>query len=355
MKKVLAVIAFSISLGLNIAQAQSPGPAPAPESRARVIAPIQPDANRAPEVVPTDQATDPVSTASATEKSFGPARTLSPNVIRLRIADAQRLFKTRPHQTSLTSPVLDVVTVALLDQKTSRIHSLALSKVTLLTKGAELNMTPYRGTPVTLRVLRANGVNTAVTVVDNLGHSLTPLAVEFPIEHNGVFRELAYYTSAHPALLSPELARAGQAYVRSMIDLAVSRLREKGTFIAPNIVDVAEHLCLVEHVDHDPFRNENRLALFGEIYSLYSLNELETYRYSVSSAGAGGMVQMIPWAYNLERQRHPGLGLMPDFVAGMRNHSNALQAMLLYMQDTWNELAVHEDIKYALETNLPTP
>jgi hypothetical protein len=140
-----------------------------------------------------------------------------------------------------------------------------------------------------------------------------------------------------------------------MIDLAAKRLREKGAFIAPNIVDVAEHLCLVEHVDHDRFRNENRKALFDEIYSLYSLNELETYRYSVSSAGAGGMVQMIPWAYNLERQRHPGVALLPDFVAGMRNHSNALQAMLLYMQDTWNDLAVHEAIKYALDAKIATP
>ncbi|HKE57287.1 MAG TPA: hypothetical protein VKB46_11310, partial [Pyrinomonadaceae bacterium] len=83
-------------------------------------------------------------------------------------------------------------------------------------------------------------------------------------------------------------------------------------------------------------------------------NQLDTYRYSVSSAGAGGMVQMIPWAYNLERQRHPGVGLIPDFVTGMRNHGNALQAMLLYMQDTWNELSANEDVKYALNAKLAT-
>jgi hypothetical protein len=139
-----------------------------------------------------------------------------------------------------------------------------------------------------------------------------------------------------------------------MIDLAVRRLREKGTFISPQIVTVAERLCLVEHVDHDRFRLENRLALFDEIYALYALNEPNTYRYSVSFAGAGGMVQMIPWAYNLVRQRHPGVGLTPDFVVGMRNHVNALQAMLLYMQDTWNELAVNEDVQYALSGRLAT-
>src|SRR5262249_42236051 len=91
-----------------------------------------------------------------------------------------------------------------------------------------------------------------------------------------------------------------------------------------------------------------------EIYTLYALNELETYRYSVSSAGAGGMVQMIPWTYALMRQRHPAVGLNPDFVAGMRNHGNALEAMLLYMQDTWNELSANEDVQALLAAKQAT-
>jgi len=202
--------------------------------------------------------------------------------------------------------------------------------------------------------VRANGVNTALTLTDNTGRVLVPLVVEFPIEKGGLFREMAYYTSAHPALLSNDLMRSGQAYVRSMLDLAAKRLRERGAFISPQIVDVAERLCIVEHVDHERFRAENRMALFSEVYSLYALNEVDTYRYSVSFAGAGGMVQMIPWAYNLMRQRHPGAGLTPDFVTGMRNHANALQAMLLYMQDTWNDLNANADVRAALESKTAT-
>jgi hypothetical protein len=209
--------------------------------------------------------------------------------------------------------------------------------------------------PVQLRILRANGVNTAVTIFDDKNRSLLPLLVEFPIEHRGVFREMAYYTSAHPALLSADLMKAGQTYVNTMVDLAAKRLRERGAPINPMLVDVAKHLCVVEHVDHDRFRNENRIALYEEIYTLYALNELDTYRYSVSSAGAGGMVQMIPWTYNLMRQRHPGVGLNPDFVFGMRNHGNALEAMLLYMQDTWNDLSANEDVQAAITTNQATP
>jgi len=140
-----------------------------------------------------------------------------------------------------------------------------------------------------------------------------------------------------------------------MLDLAAKRLRDKGVAISPMLVDVAERLCVVEHVDHERFRAENRLALYDEIYSLFALNQIDTYRFSVSTAGAGGMVQMIPWAYNLERERHPGVGLMPDFVTGMRNHGNALQAMLLYMHDTWTEMTANEEIQNALSTKIATP
>lgn len=279
---------------------------------------------------------------------------LTPALIRSRLSEAQRLLKSRPMTTALTPPSTDFVTVAALEQSTGRTHLVTLSKQTFLTKGSELTLTTSLGTLVTLRVLRANGVNTAITIFTPDGRPLVPLLVEFPIEKGGLFREMAYYTSAHPALLSNDLTRTGEAYVRDMLDLAVKRLRERNVAISPQIVNIAERLCIVEHTDHERFRMENRLALFNEIYSLYALNELNTYRYSVSVAGAGGMVQMIPWAYNLIRQRHPEVGLIPDFVTGMRNHGNALQAMLLYMQDTWNDLSANEDVQYALNAKLAT-
>jgi hypothetical protein len=281
-------------------------------------------------------------------------RRLSPSRLRIRISEAQRLLKARPVPTALT-PSLEFVTVAALLPETSQIHLIRINKDTFLAKGSEVSAVSTMGLPVQLRIVRANGVNTAVTVFDDKNRSLLPLVVEFPIEHRGVFREMAYYTSAHPALLSADLMKAGQTYVNTMVDLAAKRLRERGAPINPMLVDVAKHLCVVEHVDHDRFRNENRIALFEEIYTLYALNELDTYRYSVSSAGAGGMVQMIPWTYNLMRQRHPGVGLNPDFVFGMRNHGNALEAMLLYMQDTWNDLSANEDVQAAITANQATP
>ena len=275
------------------------------------------------------------------------SRRLSPNRLRIRIAEAQRLMKARPVPTALT-PSLEFVTIAALLPETSQIHLIRVNKQTFLTKGTQVSGVSTMGLPVQLRIVRANGVNTAVTVFDDKNRSLLPLVVEFPIERAGKFREMAYYTSAHPALLSADLMKAGQTYVNAMVDLAAKRLRDRGNQINPMLIDIAKRLCVVEHVDHERFRNENRIALFEEIYTLYALNELDTYRFSVSSAGAGGMVQMIPWTYNLMRQRHAGVGLNPDFVVGMRNHGNALEAMLLYMQDTWNDLSANEDVQAAL-------
>jgi hypothetical protein len=315
-----------------------------------------------PRPAPSRPQENPEKSPAANQSTQDEARTavredskrLSPNRLRSRINEAQRLLKARPVPTALT-PSLEYVTLAALLPETSQIHLIRINKETFLQKGSEVSAVSTLGLPVQVRIVRANGVNTAVTIFDDKNRSLSPLVVEFPIERKGVFREMAYYTSAHPALLSPDLMKTGQTYVNSMVDLAVKRLRDRGKPIAPHLVEIAKRLCIVEHVDHDRFRNENRIALFEEIYTLYALNELETYRYSVSSAGAGGMVQMIPWTYALMRQRHPGVGLNPDFVAGMRNHGNALEAMLLYMQDTWNDLSANEDVQAALTARQATP
>jgi hypothetical protein len=283
-----------------------------------------------------------------------PAHTPSLSKFRERAAEAQRLLKSRLTLTSST-PNTAFVTLAALEEGSSKIHTLSLPKETFLQPGTDVVLTTAQGLNVRLQVVRPNYVNTAVVLSDAAtGRQLTPLVVEYPIEKFGRFREMAYYTSAHPALVSPEVSKHGQSYVRNMLDLAAQRLKEKGKIISPETVDIAERLCLVEHVDHDRYRREDRRRLFEEVYSLYGLNELDTYRYSVSSAGAGGMVQMIASTYQLVRQAHPGVGLNPDFVAGMRNHGNALEAMLLYMQDTWNGLALDPDVLDALANKTAT-
>jgi hypothetical protein len=283
-----------------------------------------------------------------------PVKPISVSEFRSKVAEADRALKTRPVLTSYSTSGLSTITMAAMEPGVSQVHLISLSKDVFLTKGANLMLTTSLGKLVHFEVIRANGVNTAVQIYDETGKSFIPILVQYPIEKFGTFRENAYYTSAHPALLSPEVVKTGQNYVRTMIDLAAGRLKMSGIVISPSVLDVAERLCIVEHTDHDRFRRENRKMLFDEIFSLYTLNQLDTYRYSVSTAGAGGMVQMIPATYLMMRNAHPGAGLNPDFVAGMRNHGNALEAMLLYMQDTWNGLVLNPDIAQALATGIAT-
>jgi hypothetical protein len=284
-----------------------------------------------------------------------PVKPLDASKITEHIEEGKRSLRTRTQLTALgTRPSTAFVTIAALDPESNAVHHLTTSKASLLRLGNEMTLSTSLGKLVRVQTVRSNFVNTALRIYDATGKQLVPLVIEYPIEKFGTLREIAYYTSAHPALMSPELAKAGQTYVRTMLDLAAKRLKDKNRIIAPEIIDVAERLCMVEHVDHSRFKNENRKALYDEVFALFALNGLDTYRYSVSTAGAGGMVQMIPPTYQMVRRMHPGVGLNPDFVFGMRNHGNALEAMLLYMQDTWRDLAANSEVQYALATKIAT-
>jgi hypothetical protein len=333
-------------------------PVTVPTLRPQTPAGVSPGASNVAAPVQQQQPAAPPVTSpfSAPAVALKPATPISPEKVRARILESQRALKTRITPTAFgQTPNLNFVTIAALDHDSSQIHLLTLAKEVFLKKDNEMTVASSLGGFLRVRVVRSNFVNTAVTVSDLMGRQLAPLLVEYPIEKFGRYREMAYYTSAHPALVTPELVRNGQNYVRTMVDLAAKRLKDKGHHMTPEVLDMAERLCLVEHVDHDRFRKESRLAVFNEVYALYALNELDTYRYSVSTAGAGGMVQMIPWTYQMLRQRYPAVGLNPDFVLGMRNHGNALEAMLLYIRDTWSDLLLNETIADALSTGIATP
>jgi hypothetical protein len=246
----------------------------------------------------------------------------------------------------------DFVRVAFQDWKGNRVDYFVINKDAFLSVESEKLVTSENGRSLRVRTIRGNGVNTPIVILDDSGQAHLPLLVQYPVVRDGRFMETAYYMSTHPGLGTPEVINAGRYYVRNVIEIARDRLKERGITIQPKIADIAERLATVEHVDHMRFRTELPQNIFNDIFTLYALNEGQTYRYSVSSAGAGGMVQMIPSTYRMVRSWHPNVPLIPDFVEGMRNHVNATEAMLLYMQRTWTDLVASPTVAEAFSTGV---
>src|SRR5256712_5916486 len=298
-----------------------------------------------------NSASQPDQPATAAASAFVVASSklpaLSSAQVAEKITDAKQLLRSRAALTSTS------VTLAAFDQETSQINIFSVRKDSFLIKGAKLAATTQLSRSVLVHVISPNGVNTAVTVTDvATGRQFLPLVVQYPIVKSGAVTETAYYTSAHPALLSAEIISAGNSYVTTMLETAAERLADKGVSISRDIINIAEHLVLVEHTDHRRFLNEDRSKIYPDILSLYALNQGDTFRYSVSSAGAGGMIQMIPRTYEGIRQQHPAVDLATDFVSGMRNHANALEAMLLYINDTWSYLQKQDEVQNALRNGI---
>jgi hypothetical protein len=337
-----------------------PTPTPAPAYRPTPVATPIP----APVYVPRVTPTPAIVTANEylSERVLPPptynGKLLNIATLKAKLNEARSYMQSRPMQISSVENVAtmstDTVRIAALDTATSRMHYIVTSKTSFLSRDMQFFASTSEGKNVTIRVVRVNGVNTAVTVTDERNQSLLPIIVQYPVERNGMFYEMAYYSSAHPGTISAEVAYYGKMYLRNIIDAARQNLKQKGVFISPQVADIAERLCTVEHVDHYRFNTEFQLGLFNEIFTLFALNEGNTYRYAVSTAGAGGLVQMIPSTYTMVRNRHFNVGLMPNFVDGMRNHSNAAQAMLLYMQDTWNDLSSSSDVLDAMSQGYAT-
>lgn len=357
-----------------------PRPTPAPQP---ILTPTPAPPSAVPSVSPTPLSNVLPNVFMPMQNPLGKAMSFA--AVRVRLAQAKQALLTRPLNTSINipnalptantgasvnddsddsspsvnpAPVLtfkDFVTLAVFEPSAGVVHQVAIPKESYLKKYYEITGFSNLNKPVRVRILRANGVNTAVLASDMQGVPLVPLLVQYPVVKGGAFREMAYYTSAHPALLSTEVVGAGQIYVRTVFDTALQNLKSRGIYIAPEVIEVAERLSIVEHIDHQRFNTEFQPALFEEVYTLFALNEGSTYRYSVSSAGAGGMVQMIPATYRMVRSMNPTVPLIPDFVEGMRNHTNAVTAMLLYMQYTWNDLRSNGDIQDALAFGVATP
>ena len=326
---------------------------PQPPSQVVVVPSAPPATSPAP--IPKPAQATPV-TSAASQASNLNYKGLNFAQLKGRIAEAKRIMQTRPLTTAMSEPLsmTTLVRIAYYDTRDKKVDFIVLTKEAFLTPDVPTFALSSSGRQMRSRTIRGNGVNTPVVIMDETGQPQLPLLVQYPVEKGGRYIETAYYMSTHPGLVTPEVVSAGRLYVHNTVEIAREQLRNKGYLIQHKVADIAERLATVEHVDHFRFRTEFHPNIYNDIFTLYALNEGQTYRYSVSSAGAGGMVQMIPSTYRMIRSRYPNALLMPDFVEGMRNHVNATQAMLLYMQMTWNDLIASPTVSNAVLTGIAT-
>jgi len=345
-----AVTSFSQTIQIE------PTPTPVKVVVTNRMPPIKPAATPVPKPSQTPIIVGAQSSPLQHPKQNSAARTMSFGQIKSRIAEAKRQMLSRPIATAMSDGVVmtDYVRVAFHNWKTRELDYVVMTKESFLDADSEKQTVSQNGTRLSVRTIRGNGVNTPIVLIDENGETQQPLLVQYPVEKFGRYIETAYYMSTHPGLVTPEVVNAGKYYVRNVIEIAREKLRAKGILIQPKVADIAERLATVEHVDHDRFRKELHPNIYNDVFTLFALNEGQTYRYSVSSAGAGGMVQMIPATYRMMRNHYPGAGLIPDFVEGMRNHVNASQAMLLYMQMTWNDLIANPTVAGAFFNGIAT-
>ena len=185
MKRNSPIALFVVTLTLFGIQAQAQSNTPDPQTRPRIVSQV---AQQNKPQTPAESATNLPAAATASnegaseplsneadKRTASPLTQLTPGIIQARINEAQRLLKSRPLATAMTTPSIEFVTVAALDRKTSRTHLVTLSKETFLKKGSEITLPSSLGTPLTIRVLRANGVNTALNIFDSEGRAFVPL------------------------------------------------------------------------------------------------------------------------------------------------------------------------------------
>jgi hypothetical protein len=132
--------------------------------------------------------------------------------IKAKIAEAKRAMLSRPINTAIAEPTpgspavgdaLSMVRIAYYDYKAKQIDYIVMSKEAFLTPHSPFTALSSNGKPVVEVTLRANGVNTPITISNDKGEAQLPLLIQYPVEKNGRFQETAYYMSTHPGIITP--------------------------------------------------------------------------------------------------------------------------------------------------------
>src|SRR5215467_7793158 len=194
-----------------------------------------------------------------------------------------------------------------------------------------------------LAMRKENGINSDIGCVEPQGGKV--VAVKYPVDNeSGRFGPgpaviEAVYTPYSGEIKNEQIVKRGIEVQKEFVNKAYKRLREREVysraFPGRKVVDVIPKqiltvLLMNEHIDPGDYRNEMvTRPLVERVLTVIGTNRERAYAYSVSSAGARGLVQMIPSTYTRIAGLYGSAGLMSNFVQGMSDPVNAVMAQVL--------------------------
>lgn len=209
-----------------------------------------------------------------------------------------------------------------------------------------------------LSVRRDNGFNSDIAVISPQGGRV--LAVKYPVLNDrnrfGANEPViqAIYTPYSAEIKTPEVIERGIKVQDEFIDKAYKRLKERDVysfaFLGRKVTDVVPKDLLIillanEHIDPGEFKSEGHTRhLVEQVLTTIATNEEKAYAYSISPAGAFGLVQMIPSTYSLLLRKYPTARLNPSFALGMADPINAVMAQVLLCDSDWQAIRSVQDI-----------
>ena len=157
------------------------------------------------------------------------------------------------------------------------------------------------------------------------------------------------YTPYSNALNTPDVAAYGNQYIDQVINQVTIQLQNipslsnPGDTIPQSIKpSIVKALVFAEHTNTSEYSaSANPQSIASELDTLYAGNEGDTFKYSVSTAGARGIAQFIPSTYLAIAKRHPEANLNPNYIDGLDDHVNAIKAEVLLLDD--DAAAVHAE------------
>ncbi|MEP7274588.1 MAG: hypothetical protein ABI882_24070, partial [Acidobacteriota bacterium] len=155
-------------------------------------------------------------------------------------------------------------------------------------------------------------------------------------------------------IMTPEIIKEGIDVQDDLIDKAYRKLKGRNVYSSAfpgrRVTDVIPKdmltvLLLNEHIDPGEFQSAASAPhLVKKVLTIIGANRKQAYAYTISPAGAFGLVQMIPSTYRLLLNQYPTAGLNPSFASGMTDAVNAVMAQVLLCDADWKTIRTLEDV-----------